>query len=333
LQVEDLETLFRAGFQFDTQIVVLDARSKVQLQMDRHISEFILKNDGPHNLLIIYYTGHGYYSKSQGGLQLWSTVHKSHFRFPPQVNWHKSEDILRSDDVEADILMLLDTQYAPKPAIDHTTTGSPSEKNKSKKKKKNTKHFELISACEIGERPASPGPGSFTHALIHALTTQANEDNSEPLSTLRLNQQICMNPQRNTSSTIWFSSASTTHIGLLGMVKASGMTWQGQFGMMNHWQTQRKGKGYVKLGLELRDDGLTERQIEKLVQILAELRGEEGVGLCSADWLGFEVKRTSIAMFSRAVHIIMLIQRWKRLALEEEGPGISWSTAATPGVL
>lgn len=41
-----------------------------QVQLLSHISNFVLKEDGPHTLLIVYYAGHGTPGPSPGGLEL-----------------------------------------------------------------------------------------------------------------------------------------------------------------------------------------------------------------------------------------------------------------------
>lgn len=63
-QVEELNDLFSERFHFNTEIVELDVASKPQHQLNRHMTSFVIDNDGPNKLLIVYYSGHTIYQDS-----------------------------------------------------------------------------------------------------------------------------------------------------------------------------------------------------------------------------------------------------------------------------
>jgi len=46
-------------FNHKTEIVELDNNRPPQQQLNMELARFVFHNDGPDNLLIVYYTGHG----------------------------------------------------------------------------------------------------------------------------------------------------------------------------------------------------------------------------------------------------------------------------------
>ena len=66
----ELDALFRESFNYTTKIVELNVSKKPQHQLNRHLSTFVEEHDGPHNLMIVYYTGHGVYREKEKYLQL-----------------------------------------------------------------------------------------------------------------------------------------------------------------------------------------------------------------------------------------------------------------------
>ena len=63
-QVKTLDQLLREGFNYSTQIVEIDNKTKPQHQLNKAVTNFVSDYDGPHNLLIVYYTGHGSYNEA-----------------------------------------------------------------------------------------------------------------------------------------------------------------------------------------------------------------------------------------------------------------------------
>jgi hypothetical protein len=90
-------------------------KGKPQLQLKSRVSKFIEDHDGPKNLLIVYYTGHGVYKDAENYLQLaacTNPVNGKGFHKDAHANWDKVEEILRSDDNDGDVLTILDTCYS-----------------------------------------------------------------------------------------------------------------------------------------------------------------------------------------------------------------------------
>jgi hypothetical protein len=262
-QVNRLNDVFHKRFGFHTETVILEASRDPQ---QWPLLKFIKQNDGPHNLLIVYYTGQ-------------SVLHTDHV-LTPDLHWHVSLDILRSNNVNADVLMIVDSACDIDLTLDRGAEIDPSCRPNQ------AKQLELLCACGSDQTTASPGPKSFTYALISALDEFANEKTGNLLSTFRLNQRICGDPQREdyAPSILWSSSPNENHISLGPIRKAPIMGSQ----------RQEKAKGYLKLGLELSNDALSQAQIENLTQALVALGREQGLGLCDIDWLGFNVKGRAV---------------------------------------
>ena len=71
-EVERLEAVFKNRFHFEAQIETIDnnVEQRLQVRVNRILAEFVDINDGPDNLLIVYYSGHGKPGSSFGDLEL-----------------------------------------------------------------------------------------------------------------------------------------------------------------------------------------------------------------------------------------------------------------------
>lgn len=58
-EIAKLAALFKSGFNYDVEVFTLNVETKPQHQLNLAITSFVNKYDGPHNLMIVYYTGHG----------------------------------------------------------------------------------------------------------------------------------------------------------------------------------------------------------------------------------------------------------------------------------
>ena len=69
LQVDELDRLFRNNFGYNCKVVALDNRKRrPQAQFNSAMSNFVLEHDGHfrNNLLVVYYSGHGYCKELDG---------------------------------------------------------------------------------------------------------------------------------------------------------------------------------------------------------------------------------------------------------------------------
>ena len=70
-QVERLERVFRDSYHYRVRKVLLTSTGKLpQVQTQWHVSNFVMDEDGPQTLLIVYYAGHGTPGSVPGQLEL-----------------------------------------------------------------------------------------------------------------------------------------------------------------------------------------------------------------------------------------------------------------------
>ena len=61
--------VFEEGFNYKCKLVELNTEKKPQHQLNLAITSFIDEYDGPHNLMIIYYTGHARWNTTREALE------------------------------------------------------------------------------------------------------------------------------------------------------------------------------------------------------------------------------------------------------------------------
>lgn len=317
-EAEELEVLFREHFHYQTQIVKIGVRGRPQHQLDLHISQFIYDHDGPHNLLIVYYTGHGRYMEAEKYLEITGAKGNPEtgkgFRKDARANWNRVEDRLQDDQVEADILEILDTCYSS---------------NLVKSSKGGTRKFELLSACFIDQTTASPGEYSFTRALIDALKKLLRHYGKNSFSTFTLNEWIVKDVRRSdTPSALWQRlhriQQSGQHI-LLTPMPAS---------LVENSGYRLSPRGYLTLRFGLKEETLVQEQIELMTHMLS--RVAKTVGLRRIDWV--DVRRApEISQFQRVALVMSVVKRWQSVigkrGEEEEKRRLSQSqVAADPAI-
>jgi hypothetical protein len=281
-----MDNLFRGRFRFRTEIFELNIASKPQHQLNQCISSFIGRHDGPNNLLIVYYTGHGVYKDLEHYLQLAACSNPDQaigLLKDAYANWTKVEEVLRSEDVEADVLTILDTCYAAAPW---------SFKNEQ------SKRFELMCACAIDQTTAAPGRFSFTRVLIDSLVSILERRGDEPISTFRLLQQINLDTRRSdTVSHLWSTQRNGKPISLRPMKSAQ---------VQRYEMFRTRVGGRLTLEFELRDEVLSQEQIKYLAQGLGKaFKDKRMVGLRKINWLRMVPVEQShaerVALVKRAV--------------------------------
>ncbi|KAL8895784.1 MAG: hypothetical protein Q9207_008010 [Kuettlingeria erythrocarpa] len=156
-EIAELEETFKSKFRYQTEVARLDAtnpNANVQMQVNAQVAGFAMKHDGPDNLLIVYYAGHGT-SHDVHGLVLLGQ-RSPNDRIDPEkleknrIVWTKTEDLLK--EAQADVLEIFDCCYGGALAV-----------------RGDDRLFEYLAATGIKGWTAVPGPNSFTKALIFAL--------------------------------------------------------------------------------------------------------------------------------------------------------------------
>lgn len=206
------------------------------------------------------------------------------------ANWNKAEDILKADEIDADVLTILDACYAS---------------NITKSALQTSKKFELLSACGLDQTTAAPGPNSFTRALIDTLEELVTEYGDKPFNTFHINQRVCMDKRRRECpSHLWYRLHSDSNI-LLAPMKGTKAHTQ------HKANVARNPRGYLTLRFALRDESLNKEQIEVLTRSLAKaFENKKMIGLKKIDWMN--IKSAKVSYFERVGLAMYAVAQWKK---------------------
>lgn len=78
-KLQELALVFSKDYQFQIRQELLKEGEKVKLQLDSILADFMYHAEGPHNLGIVHYAGHGFHGEGYGQLNLTKWVMKSAF--------------------------------------------------------------------------------------------------------------------------------------------------------------------------------------------------------------------------------------------------------------
>ncbi|KAL9006286.1 MAG: hypothetical protein Q9188_000943 [Gyalolechia gomerana] len=115
-EVSKLKSVLEEGFRYHVTVVRLDAKAekRLQVQVNAEVAGFVGNYDGPNNLLIVYYAGHGKPGEFVGDLEIFGQTSPNDPRDAKQrrnrVVWNKTEDLLRP--AASDVLEIFDCCYA-----------------------------------------------------------------------------------------------------------------------------------------------------------------------------------------------------------------------------
>ncbi|KAI9660526.1 MAG: hypothetical protein M1821_009877 [Bathelium mastoideum] len=327
-QVNELRRVFQEEFNFTTELIKLHGQFKVQHQLTNALSNFLGKYDKPHNLVIVYYTGHGVFDTTSGHLEL--AAFEEPQNHPAgnlaRASWTTAEQSLIQG-VDCDVLSILDCCFA--------SDTSSNTKEKHKRERVITKYFESLMPRDEGpdlpiyELLAASGPGlptpsepehSFTGKLIKALKKLS--ELKEPFSTHALNEQIIKQSMGETISCLFNRSPRShpngRHISLSYLERS--LKRQNSF-------TTDPIKSYLTLKFALKTDSLTKSQLKNLAKKLSEACKEGGssdkeaaVGVRSIDWISLH-NATGHQDFRRAVTAIRSLRRWRSHTVSRRGGG------------
>ncbi|KAI9787483.1 MAG: hypothetical protein M1839_000012 [Geoglossum umbratile] len=173
-EVGQLDDVFSTRYHYQTHSLKLHNRTNPQNQLNSGIAAFVAANDGRHNLLIVYYAGHGAWCEKKSVLYLEAARNKAVTRnsHPAKAEWNAAETSLVVGP-EADVLTILDCCYAGN--IERSTNNG------------GRRAYEVLAAGAPGVMTQQPGEHSFTNALISVLKvvtdTEKNRINTFDLHT------------------------------------------------------------------------------------------------------------------------------------------------------
>ncbi|MCJ1423610.1 hypothetical protein MMC29_001494 [Sticta canariensis] len=173
-EVADLTNVFENTFRFKVKRALLtnDPDHLPQVQVTKHIGDFLYDEDGVHTLLLVYYAGHGRPKPMRDGSNCLALTGKNRSYDKPEnlneVVWDNLENNFQH--TKADVLEIFDCCYAGDLGMTPQVWG--------------TRSFEFLGACPSGNTTLSPGKGSFTSALIWALEALVKDQTRFTLSEL-----------------------------------------------------------------------------------------------------------------------------------------------------
>lgn len=264
------------------------------------VSQFIFDHDGPDNLLIIYYTGHGRYLEEKKFLEITGSQDPERgmgFRKDAVANWNKVEDKLQDEGVACDVLEILDTCYSS---------------NLVKSSRAGSRKFELLSACFIDQTTASPGNYSFTRSLIDTLKGMLNEFANHPFSTFSINERIVKDRRRfDTQSHLWARIHSVhlsgQHILLTPMPAPLAAPAQQAV-------VRRSPKAYLTLRFGMKETTLLQEQIDSMTKFLTKVVIR--AGLQRVDWVDVRLAPpVSLTPIQRVALVMVVKNKWKQFVV------------------
>jgi hypothetical protein len=277
-----------------TEILELGVERKPQHTLNAGMTNFIKEHDGPNNLLIVYYTGHGNYNKEREVLILSATrEEQGGFRKAARAEFNEAETYLKSASVEADVLTILDTCF-----------GSNIQKGGAE----DERTYELLSACALDQTTVS-GPRSFTQALIKSLRELLEHYGDKSFTTFHLLQKINLQEfRRDTPAMLWDRlQHGNRHITLNRLDKQQ---QQENAVLLRHHPIG----GYLNLRFALGKELLEESEIKALSQDLASIFNRNGkLSVRRIDWMGIrKPARETITSTVRARHAF---KHWRKTIL------------------
>lgn len=305
-QVNDLEAVFRERFNFGTEKVELDismASRKPQNQMNLHISRFIRENDGPHNLLIVHYIGYSAYDDLYDSLKLVARSPHDQVGSSSQndfVYWRKTDEMLRADDVEADVLVIFDIAYEG-----HTEDQSLGlQTHPQRSVEKHNKRYEMLVSLPLPsvQKTATPAKFHYTRVLADALIRLSRIYGTNPFPIRRLHSQTLQDERMKDSSASTWQLLNNSRDILLQPVRLKEA----------YQQIRARSRSHLQLKFSLSGRTLNGVQIASLKRGLLRLAQEyKHIGIISVDW--GEFKPVLPSEVERLGLILHVIDKWKGL--------------------
>ncbi|OCL11249.1 hypothetical protein AOQ84DRAFT_229708 [Glonium stellatum] len=263
-EVDELETLFKHRFKYETCIEELSLKQKPQLQLYHAISTFSMKYNSRNNLMIVYYTGHSKFHEDRKELEFYASNEKKYRE--ARACWNTAERSLIND-VDCDVLAILDTCFA-----------SNLQKNVALPERR----YELLAASHVNKPTSGPGPRSFTRALIKSLTQLLEEHKERGFTTWNLVALITSQPERQNNPP-YLNDRLRCYDQRIRLAPLD----------TNPVKRRRRSAGtqsncYLTLGfpLDLPDEQLSNDQIEVLTVDLPKAFKRANIALQDINWLG-----------------------------------------------
>ncbi|KAF2795883.1 hypothetical protein K505DRAFT_301288 [Melanomma pulvis-pyrius CBS 109.77] len=295
-EIARLETLFRTRFNYHCEVTKLKNCKNPQLDLDLAILQHISNHDGPDNLLIIYYTGHGNLVNEESGQRLelsatqnWIQQRGSHI---PVAFWDEAEAPLRNL-AEGDVLSILDCCFASSAAL--------------KSRNEDFRTYQLLAASSPNDTTSCPGANSFTTALIDSLEDLLDEHKGKSFPVIKLWERINLK-RKKSASLIWDRLHKYKRTVQLAPLEP-GLTSQEE--REKSFQSGDPEKASLTLRFSLKADELSRDQIENLARQLPQAFRDSEVLVRRIDWVKMETSSRAIS-FPAAVTAISAAKGWRQ---------------------
>ncbi|KAE9969850.1 hypothetical protein EG328_006637 [Venturia inaequalis] len=303
-EVSYLETLFREKFRYHTKVVDLShdctcleacrCRCSPQDRFDRSVSRFMEKWDAEHNLVIVYYTGHGSHvpesKTSKGYLSLHATAKSYH----PHVIWDQAEQNFVQS-ARGDILTIMDSCFAGNvpPAVNRAYENS----------------YEYIGACHRDRATSSPGDRSFTKALIDSLNHLLDRPSRQPFTTADLVKTIAEQRWRRKEPPFFESRGALAD-------RRIPLAPQ-RLPCEKRYFENTPIPAYLTLRIELKEETLDPDEVEELARKVAKAVRESKIKTRRVDWLRLGARKSkSFRAAAQSIFWISVLGRPRRETLQ-----------------
>ncbi|TID27268.1 hypothetical protein E2P81_ATG00031 [Venturia nashicola] len=319
-EVGALETVFREKFNYHTKIIDLahdctcpeKCDCSPQNRFDRTVSRFMDKWDGEHNLVIVYYTGHGSHFPESGTTKAHLSLHATADSAHPDVHWNQAEhNFVHS--ARGDVLTIMDACFAGNvaPTVDRVYDNI----------------YEYIGACHKGKMTSSPGNRSFTSALITSLNHLFESRARQSFTTAHLISTIAEQPLRRNCPPFFDSRGASSLVDrriLLAPQRPCGETCFENTPIPT----------YLTLRIELKDENLDPDQVEELARKVAKAVKASKIRTRRVDWVRLAGRKSpSLRAAARSVIWISTLGRPRKGTLQTipEEPNID-TPISRPGI-
>ncbi|KAF1972167.1 hypothetical protein BU23DRAFT_469178 [Bimuria novae-zelandiae CBS 107.79] len=266
-EVARLQDIFTTKFGYECNVAKLNNSKRPQHQLDAAIQNHRNDHDGPNNLLIVYYTGHGTVvgPEDDERLELSATWNGHQLRpYPATAFWDTAERPLF--DMEGDVLAILDCCFASRAGL--------------KMKQEDLRTYQLLAASPAGSPTEGPGKNSFTTALCDSLSELIDESGGGNFPLTKLIQRI--NRQRTKIACVPWDRLHkhNRQIQLARLAEAHDR--------VASFENREPEKAYLNFRLSLATDDLEKEQIEMLARQMPKACKEARIPVLRIDWVKME---------------------------------------------
>ncbi|KAL1639171.1 hypothetical protein SLS58_008139 [Diplodia intermedia] len=301
-EIAELREVFEERFNFTTKTVELGIK-KAQTQLEHAILNMLVEYDDPHNLLIIYYAGHGLFHLATKRLQLVGTDADSVRGVAvPKVVWHDAEKHLTKSSCSSDILSIMDCCFAS---------------DMMRSLGENSRVYELLAASHIGKVTEEPGDNSFTRALIDSLNHLLDSSNGDgAFDTHQLYEEINRRRSDNPAGLWRRLPGNSRHI----LLSPQRLGPEGEHHDAKPSPGQEPPKGLLSLQFVLGVNELSAETIEELTRHLPNCFHSCRAPVRNIKWLGFgnTTRAKSFDSFAGIVRKLMKDNKLKQIRDHED---------------